>query len=133
MRTKPTIEALSSVTIKRWAYKKSKESPPANLFNLQNIVEYSDLIFRFAADKNCPQRNSILHHLYYIVGESVSKHSEEDIKMIQVLINKVSSSHGSVIENWVTRTKMILKDLKKYDYVEWCSGGFVMRDLQMSL
>lgn len=118
----------SSLSITKWAYQKSKLNSIPEWDELITI-ENADLLLTLVLDQNCPQRASILKCLYTLVGKSASKHVETDIAKINMLLDKAKSSSDQVILNWVNRSRMILIDLKKYDYVEWCQGGFSEKDL----
>ena len=124
-----STDKLTPTTIKQWAYKRVNAEVLPQLEQLGTLVEHSDLLFSLVSDQSCPQRAGILNCFYTQVGKSVSQHSTPDITLINDLLTKAASSQDSVIMNWVTRTKSILHDLRKYDYVEWCEGGFVRKDL----
>ena len=123
------ISNSSSASIKKWAYQKSNQEPLPNWNQLITTLENADLLLSLVADVNCPQRAYLLKCLYSLVGTSVSRHAESDIAQIKVLLSKVASSEDQVILNWVSRSRVILRDLRKYDYVEWCNGGFAEKDL----
>jgi hypothetical protein len=119
----------SSLSITKWAYQKSKLNSIPEWDDLITTLENADLLLTLALDKNCPQRASILKCLYSLVGTSASKHVDVEITKINVLLDKAKSSSDQVILNWVNRSRVILKDLKKFDYIEWCQGGFSEKDL----
>ena len=119
----------SSLSITKWAYQKSKLRSIPEWDELITTIENADLLLTLVLDQNCPQRASILKCLYSLVGTSASKHVEVDITKINVLLDKAKSSPDQVILNWVNRSRIILRDLKKFDYVEWCQGGFSEKDL----
>ena len=119
----------SSLSITKWAYQKSKLRSIPEWDELITTIENADLLLTLVLDQNCPQRASILKCLYSLVGTSASKHVEVDITKINVLLDKAKSSPDQVIINWVNRSRIILRDLKKFDYVEWCQGGFSEKDL----
>ena len=119
----------SSLSITKWAYQKSKLNSIPEWDELITTIENADLLLTLVLDQNCPQRASILKCLYSLVGTSASKHVEADIAKINMLLDKAKSSSDQVILNWVNRSRIILIDLKKYDYVEWCQGGFSEKDL----
>ena len=118
-----------TLSITDWAYQKSKLNPNPEWNELITTLENADLLLTLASDKNCPQRPSVLRCLYSLVGTSASRHIDVDIKKINVLLDKANLSSDSIILNWVTRSRIILRDLRKYDYVEWCQGGFSEKDL----
>ncbi len=118
-----------TLSITDWAYQKSKLNPNPEWNELITTLENADLLLTFALDKNCPQRPTILRCLYSLVGTSASKHIDVDIEKIKVLLDKANLSSDRIIINWVARSRIILKDLRKYDYVEWCQGGFSEKDL----
>jgi len=119
----------SSLSITKWAYQKSKLNSIPEWDELITTIENADLLLTLVLDQNCPRRASVLKCLYSLVGTSASKHVEADIAKINMLLDKAKSSSDQVILNWVNRSRIILIDLKKYDYVEWCQGGFSEKDL----
>ena len=122
----------SHISITKWAYQKTKlRSMPEWNDEITQIVN-ADLLFTLASDINCPQRATVLRCLYSLVGISVSKHLEWDIIKIKFLLEKANSSSDSVILNWVNRSRVILKDLKKFDYIEWCQGGLSEKDIRIT-
>ena len=125
---KPILHS-SSLSITKWAYQKSKQKSQPEWDELITTIENSDLLLTLAIDKNCPQRPSILRCLYSLVGISASKHVDVDIAKINMLLDKAKLSSDSIILNWVNRSRIILRDLKKFDYIEWCQGGFSQKDL----
>ena len=126
--TKP-IFIHSSPDISKWAYQKSKLESIPNWDEMITTIENADLLLTLALDQNCPRRASILRCLYSLVGTSASKHDYVDIAKINALIERAKSSSDTVILNWVNRSRIILKDLRKFDYIEWCQGGFSEKDL----
>lgn len=125
---KPLLNA-SSVSITKWAYKKTHLEIIPEWEELITTIENADLLLTLALDQNCPQRASILKSLYFLVGTSVSKNVAVDIAKINVLLDRAKLSTDQIILNWVNRSRMILSNLKKYDYMEWCHGGFSEQDL----
>lgn len=119
----------SSVAITKWAYQKSKIKSVQEWDELITRMENADLLLTLAMDKNCPQRSFILRCLYSLTGSSASKHVDVDIAKINILLDKAKSSSDIIILNWVNRSRVILRDLRKYDYIEWCQGGFSEKDL----
>jgi len=119
----------SSLSITKWAYQKSKLNSIPEWDELITTIENADLLLTLVLDQNCPRRASVLKCLYSLVGTSASKHVDVDIAKINVLLDKAKSSSDSIILSWVNRSRIILIDLKKYDYVEWCQGGFSEKDL----
>ena len=119
----------SSLSITKWAYQKSKLNSIPEWDELITTIENADLLLTLVLDQNCPRRASILKCLYSLVGTSASKHVEADIAKINMLLDKAKSSSDQVILNWVNRSRIILGDLRKFDYVEWCQGGFSEKDL----
>lgn len=126
--TKP-IFIPSSPDITKWAYQKSNLKSLPEWDELITTIENADLLLTLVSDQKCPHRASILRCLYSLVGISASKHVDVDIAKINVLLEKAQSSSDTVILNWVNRSRIILKDLKKFDYIEWCQGGFSEKDL----
>ena len=118
-----------TLSITDWAYQKSKLNPNPEWNELITTLENADLLLTLALDKNCPRRPTILRCLYSLVGTSASKHDDVDIAKIHMLLDKANSSSDSIILNWVKRSRIILRDLKKYDYIEWCQGGLSQKDL----
>ena len=119
----------SSLSITKWAYQKSKLKSIPEWDEQITTIENADLLLTLAIDQNCPQRASVLRCLYSLVGTSASKHIDSDIVKINMLLGKANSSSDSIILNWVNRSRIILKDLRKYDYTQWCKGGFSEKDL----
>lgn len=119
----------SSLSIKKWAYQKSKLDSLPDWNEAITTLANADLLLTLASDQRCPRRAFILNCLYFIVGTSASKHVEVDIQKINALLDKVQSTSDQVILNWVRRSRIILGDLRKFDYIEWCQGGFAERDL----
>lgn len=119
----------SPLSIREWAYQKStlKSIPEWN--ELITIIDNADLLLTLASDQNCPQRATILKCLYSLVGSSASKHIDVEIAKIKALLDKAQSSPDIIILNWVKRSRMILGDLRKFDYTQWCLGGFSEKDL----
>lgn len=115
--------------IKKWAFQKSNPEYISGWDEKITIIENADLLLTLSLDQNCPQRAFILKCLYSLVGISASKHVASDIAKINKLLDKAKSSSDQVIINWVNRSRMILNDLRKYDYIEWCQGGFSEKDL----
>ncbi len=120
-------------SIKKWAFKKSKPKSVPDWDSRITTIKNADLLLTLAQDQNCPQRASVLRCLYTLVGISVSKHTALDIEAINKLLDKAEASSDRIILNWVDRSRVILKDLRKYDYIEWCQGGFSERDLPLSI
>lgn len=118
-------------SITKWAYQKSKFNYTAEVDTLITTLENADLLLTLALDQTCPKRPYILRCLYSLVGISASKHTDADISKIKMLLDKADSSSDDIILNWVKRSRMILMDMKKYDYNEWCQGGFSEKDLPM--
>ena len=125
---KPIFNA-SSLSITKWAYKKTNLKITPEWEELITTIENADLLLTLALDQNCPQRASILKSLYFLVGRSASKHVDVDIAKINGLLDKAKLSSDQIILNWVNRSRIILNDLRKYDYMEWCQGGFSEKDL----
>lgn len=119
----------SSPEITKWAYQKSNLKSLPEWDELITTIENADLLLNLVLDQKCPHRASILRCLYALVGTSASKHIDGDIAKINVLLEKAQSSSDTVVLNWVNRSRIILKDLRKFDYTEWCQGGFSERDL----
>ena len=119
----------SSHAITKWAYQKSGLRSTPEWDELITTLENAELLLTFALDINCPQRASVLRCLYSLVGISASKHVDVDVMKIKLLLDKANSSSDRIILNWVNRSRIILKDLKKFDYNEWCQGGFSEKDL----
>ena len=128
----------SSVNIIKWAYQKPKPSTVGLKQDVQSAwdeaittIDNADLLLTLALDRNCPRRVNILRYLYFLVGTSVSRHAGSDVAKIKELLETAKSSSDKVIINWVTRSRIILGDLRKFDYTEWCLGGFVDRDISI--
>lgn len=121
------IPSFHSIT--KWAYQKSKIKSIPEWDEQITIIENADLLLTLASDQTCPRRAFILKCLYSLVGTSASKHVDSDIMKINMLLDKAKSSQDRIILNWVDRSRMILRDLRKYDYTEWCKGGFSEKDL----
>jgi hypothetical protein len=119
----------SSVSITKWAYQKSRLKDIPEWNELITNIENADLLLKLVLDQNCPRRAFILNCLYTLVGVSVSKHIDMDIAKIKELLDKANTSSDQVVLNWVNRSRIILNDLRKYDYIEWCQGGFSEKDL----
>lgn len=124
----PYLNALSA-SITKWAYQKTKFKFIPEWDEQIASIENADLLLTLVSDQNCPRRAYILKSLYFLVGTSASKHVEDDIAKINLLLDKAKSSSDQVILNWVNRSRIILFDLKKFDYIEWCQGGFSEKDL----
>lgn len=121
------VSSYDSIT--KWAYQKSDLKSLPKWDELITTIENADTLLTLALDPNCPQRAFILKCLYSLVGTSASRHVDGDIEKIKILLDKAKSSPDQVILNWVNRSWIILRDLKKFDYVEWCQGGFSEKDL----
>lgn len=119
----------SSLSITKWAYQKSNLKSTPEWDEQITTMENADLLLTLVSDRNCPQRASVLKCLYSLVGTCASKHVDVDMVKINVLLDKAKLSPDQIILNWVNRSRIILKDLKKFDYVEWCQGGFSEKDL----
>lgn len=119
----------SAVSITKWAYQKSNFKSTPEWDEQITTIDNADLLLTLASDQNCPQRASVLKCLYSLVGTSASKHFEYDIAKINMLLDRAKSSSDQIILNWVNRSRIILTDLKKFDYIEWCQGGFSEKDL----
>lgn len=119
----------SPVSITKWAYQKSNYESVPDWDELITTIDNADLLLSLASDQNCPKRAYVLKCLYSLVGTSASRHFECDIVKINKLLEKAKSSSDQIILNWVNRSRMILTDLKKFDYTEWCLGGFSKKDL----
>lgn len=116
-------------TITRWAYRKSKDIPRPEWDEQITILKNADLLLTLVTDRNCPRRSSVLKCLYALVGTSISRHSGMDLEIINALLEKAKESQDQIILNLVKRSRVILGDLRKYDYIEWCQGGFSEKDL----
>ncbi len=119
----------TSFDIKKWAYLKSKPDLRPQWDEQLATIDNADILLTLASDQDCPRRVYILRCLYFLVGKSASKHVEGDILKIKELLDTVQSSSDNIILNWVQRSRIILQDLRKFDYIEWCQGGFVEKDL----
>jgi hypothetical protein len=119
---------LNSVTIRKWAYKKPNQNLPVQFEELDNVAENGELLLSLVSDKLCPQRINIMNCLYSVIGKSASKNIKTNINLINTLLAKAELHHDLFISNWVSRSRIILQDMRKYDYVEWCEGGFVRKD-----
>lgn len=119
----------SSLSIKKWAYQKSKLKSIPEWDEQITTIKNANLLLTLVSDQNCPRRASILRCLYSLVGTSASIHVKADIVKINALLDKAKSSSDQIILNWVIRSRIILGDLKKFDYIEWCQGGFSEQDL----
>lgn len=119
----------SSSSITKWAYQKSIHHSVPDWDEQITTIENADLLLTLASDQNCPQRASVLKCLYSLVGKGASKHIDVDIIKINALLDKATVSPDQIILNWVNRSRIILRDLKKFDYTEWCQGGFSEKDL----
>jgi len=122
-------DTITVAALRTWAYKKSEQKLPPQLQDMQTVVKHADLLLTFASDPKCPQRANVLNCLYSLVGNSVSKHDSPDMNLLNELLTKAGTHQDKIILNWVARSRVILRDLRKYDYVEWCGGGFVRKDL----
>ena len=118
-----------SPQITKWAYQKSKYKSDPQWDETITTIENAEILYTLASDKDCPRRASILRCLYALVGTSASKHEDRDISKIKVLLDKGMLSSDVIILNWVNRSRIILRDLRKYDYIEWCQGGLSEKDL----
>lgn len=119
----------SSISITKWAYQKSKIKSMPEWDEQITTIENANLLLTLVLDQNCPQRAYVLKCLYSLVGTSASKHIDVDIAKIKALLDDAKSSADQVILNWVNRSRIILGDLRKFDYIEWCQGGFSEKDL----
>lgn len=128
---KPILNS-SQTAITKWAYQKSKIKTIPEWNDEITTLENAELLLTLVADTNCPQRATILKCLYSLVGISVSKHLDNDIMKIKLLLEKANLSSDSVILNWVNRSRIILKDLRKFDYIEWREGGLSEKDLRIT-
>jgi hypothetical protein len=126
-----SLQNASFRSITKWAYQKSKHNFIPMWDETITTIENADLLLQLASDQQCPQRSFILKCLYTLVGTSVSKHVPINITKINILLDKANSSSDTIIINWVNRSRLILKDLRKYDFVEWCQGGFSEKDLPL--
>lgn len=118
----------SAQHIRRWAYKKHTSESAPDWNDVLTKLSNANVLIDIALDPKCPRRAEILNYLYKLSGTIVSRHEEADVQKLHELVNSVQSS-DLIILNWVNRSKGILQDLRKYDYAEWCEGGFVSRDL----
>jgi hypothetical protein len=124
-----STDVITQAAIKKWAYKKNSQKLPHKLEEVETVVEHGDLLLSLVVDQTCPQRAAIVDCFYSLVGRSASMHIQKDIDLINILLTKAALYTDPVIINWVTRSKVILRDLRKYDYAEWCGGGFTRKDL----
>jgi hypothetical protein len=122
-------DILTPTAIKKWANNTSDAELPTQLMELETVVENSELLFTLASDQHCPRRAYILNCMYSLIGQSISTHDNSDISLIKTFLDKAAQRQDAVILNLVARSKIIMRDLRKYDYVEWCGGGFVRKDL----
>ena len=124
---KPT-DHLTAEHIRRWAYKKNKAG--SNPVWNDTLIDFShaNVLLDIAHDPDCPRRAAILNCLYMLTGTIVSKHEVSDVAKLRELLDSVRTT-DQVINNWANRSRVILQDLRKYDYAEWCEGGFADRDL----
>lgn len=119
----------NSLDLIKWAYLESKPEFKTEWYEQIAIIDNADTLLNLAQDEQCPRREYILKYLYYLVGTSASRHVVSDIAKIKKLLETVESTSDQLILNWVQRSRAILQDLRKYDYIEWCQGGFVEKDL----
>jgi hypothetical protein len=124
-----TTNIFTPAALKKWAYKKSNQELPVQLNELGIAVENSDLLISFVVDERCPKRATILGFLYSLIGKNASKHLTSDNSLINILLSKAELNEHPIIKNWVARSRIIMNDMRKYDYVEWCEGGFARKDL----
>jgi hypothetical protein len=116
----------SQAEIKKWAYQPTKKEPTPVWSLTITTIENGELLVALASDPACPRKHYFLRCLYFLVGESVSKHREEDKGRIEELLTKADASEDPQIIQWVLRSRSIIKDLRKFDYKEWCEGGFAI-------
>lgn len=119
---------VTPTSLKKWAYAK-KPSPLENLLEITFFETFTEDLINYINDQHCPQRTVILDSFYKIVGHSISKNNLQDKNSIQQLVNRIEPKHGLLMNNWAYRARIILKDMRKYDYNEWCDGGFSKKDL----
>jgi hypothetical protein len=119
----------TTALITKWAYQKSNKNSSDEWQQEITTLENADLLLTLASDPFCPQRAAILKCLYFLVGFSASRHIDTDITKIKILLMKAKSAVDPVIQNWANRSWVILGDLKKFDYTQWCLGGFSEKDL----
>jgi hypothetical protein len=120
---------VTPASLKKWAYAK-KSSPLIDLLEVSFFEIYAEDLITYLNDQRCPQRLLILDSFYKIVGHSISKNNLPEKNSIQQLVNRIQPKHGPLMNNWAFRARIILKDMRKYDYIEWCDGGFSNKDIE---
>ena len=126
---KKPILSSTSISITKWAYQKSRINPFPDWNDQITTLDNAELLITLVSDAKCPQRAALLRCLYSLVGISVSKHVDVDMMKLKLILDKANLSTDRVILNWVQRSRIILKDLRKYDYIEWRKGGLSEKDL----
>lgn len=121
--------APSSLSITKWAYQTSKSETLPDWDEMITTLENADLLLKLVSDLKCPRRASVLRCLYTLVGISASRHIDVEIVKIKELLDKAKYSPDKAIVHWVEKSRMLLGDLKKFDYIEWCKGGLSEKDL----
>lgn len=118
----------SQQLLKNWAYTPQAE-PLQELSELSFMSTHAEELIHYLNDSVCSQRLCILDSFYKIVGTTVSKSKREETNTIEALVNSIAGQHGILMNNWAGRTKVILRNMRKYDYMEWCESGFAKMDL----
>lgn len=118
--------------IRQWAYHKTKNEPIRDWNIVISTLGNAELLLALAEDKSCPKRQYFLECLYLLVGNSVSKHRATDAGKVEVYLARAEKSSEPAIVNWVTRSREILRDLRRFDYAEWCEGGLAKKDMPLA-
>ena len=119
--------------IRAWAFADDRAEPHQDYeLALANTREF-DLFIELAADDSCPARDYFLRILYQIVGGAVmTKYWEESEETIAMILEKTERYPIRKFEILRQRSASLIEDPELFDYGDWCSGGFVTRDLEGS-
>jgi len=109
----PTLEKIES-----WAF--SSDGVPAQDWELGVIGSISaEQLIKFVINEKCPKRKFFLGCLYVLVGDTISKNYEDELKELSVLLLKSSKINNPIIKRWVERSRKLLLNPETYEYKYW--------------
>lgn len=111
--------------IRRWAYEYDVEEP-CQAWDLSLMWRgYEELYIELAADENCPNNRFFLSILYRMVGDQVRRGTDNQTEFnLRDFVAKADSFDNKALKSWQTRSMDLLRHPEKFDYDQWCAGGF---------
>lgn len=113
----------TSEEIRIWAY--NNELIPEQDWELAvNSFENIPMICSFVDDKECKHLSFFLSSLYVFTGDIVRGEEIEEYNKLTELLKKLEvTAKSEELKAWITRSKELIQNPKKYDYRLWGLGS----------